>query len=51
MARSVIGVLEARGFTVSGQVRARIRSCTDLGVLEAWVPKAVAVQAPEDLFD
>lgn len=49
-ARSVIAVLVARGFAVSDEVRQRVESCDDLEILEAWVPKAVAVDRPEDLF-
>ncbi|GAA0995190.1 hypothetical protein [Nocardiopsis tropica] len=51
VARSVIGFLVARGFTVSDEVRERIESCSDLDVLESWVTKAVSVQSPEQLFD
>ncbi|NYH52507.1 hypothetical protein HNR06_002096 [Nocardiopsis arvandica] len=51
VAHSVVAVLTARGLTVSDQVRRRIESCTDLETLEAWVPKAVTVDRPEDLFD
>ncbi|MFE9245460.1 hypothetical protein [Nocardiopsis sp. NPDC006938] len=50
-ARSVVSVLEARGFTVSDEVRERVGRCTDLGTLEKWVPAAVTVDRPEDLFD
>ncbi|MEU3020381.1 hypothetical protein ABZ635_23640 [Nocardiopsis sp. NPDC007018] len=50
-ARSVVSVLEARGFTVSDEIRERVRRCTDLGTLEKWVPAAVTVDRPEDLFD
>lgn len=51
VARSVISVLEARGFDVTGKIRERIESCTDLETLEKWVPAAVTVDRPEDLFD
>ena len=50
VAESVIAVLEARGFTASDEVRRRIHSCTDLQTLKKWVPKAVTVDRPEDLF-
>ncbi|PDP89268.1 hypothetical protein CQJ94_02395 [Glycomyces fuscus] len=50
VARSVVAVLRARGFTVSDEVRRRIESCDDLETLEAWVPRAVTVARPEDLF-
>ena len=51
VARSVIAVLTARGFAVSDEVRHRIESCTDLDVLDGWIPKAVTVHSPEQLFD
>lgn len=50
VARSVISVLRARGFILSDEVRQRVESCDDLETLEAWVPKAVAVDSPEELF-
>lgn len=50
-ARNVIAVLQARGFAVSDDERSRITSCTDLATLEKWVPKAVTVERPADLFD
>jgi hypothetical protein len=50
VARSVVAVLRARGFTVSDEIRRRIESGDDLETLEAWVPKAAAVARPEDLF-
>ncbi|MBQ1080413.1 hypothetical protein [Nocardiopsis sp. B62] len=50
-ARSVVSVLEARGFSISDEVRERIEACADLATLEKWVPSAVTVDRPEDLFD
>ncbi|RKS06151.1 hypothetical protein DFP74_1775 [Nocardiopsis sp. Huas11] len=50
-ARNVIAVLQARGFAVSDEERSRITSCTDLATLEKWVPKAVTIERPADLFD
>ena len=49
--KSVISILQTRGFTLSAEVRERIESCTDLPTLEQWVPAAVKVDRPEDLFD
>ncbi|MFD6951857.1 hypothetical protein A6A08_15520 [Nocardiopsis sp. TSRI0078] len=51
LSHSVIAVLQARGLTVSDEVRRRIESCTDLETLKTWVPRAVTVERPEHLFD
>lgn len=50
VADSVIAALETRGFIVSDEVRLRINSRTDLHPLKKWIPKAVTVDRPEDLF-
>ncbi|MBR8740243.1 hypothetical protein [Nocardiopsis sp. MG754419] len=50
-AKNVISVLEARGFDLSATTRERITSCADLATLERWIPGAVRVERPEDLFD
>jgi hypothetical protein len=49
-AHAVLAVLEARRLAVSAEVRERIMACTDLGVLEAWIRRAVTVASVEDLF-
>lgn len=50
-AKNVISFLEARGLSVTPAVRERIESCTDLEILEQWVPAAAKVERPEELFD
>ncbi|MEO3791448.1 hypothetical protein ABGB14_14690 [Nonomuraea sp. B10E15] len=49
-ATSVLLVLEARGFDVPEDARARIISCTDLAQLEAWLERAATTQTLQDLF-
>mgnify|MGYP001168676829 CR=1 FL=1 len=49
--KNVISILQTRGFILSAEVRERIESCADLPTLEQWVPAAVKVDRPEDLFD
>lgn len=51
VARSVIAVLETRGFTPSSEVRERVEACTDLQTLDQWLRVAMKVDRPEDLFD
>jgi len=49
-ARAILAVLEARALTVSAEQRDRITACTDLGILEGWIRRAVTVASVEDLF-
>ena len=51
VARSVIAVLETRGFAPSSEVRERVEACTDLQTLDQWLRAAMKVDRPEDLFD
>ena len=51
LAKSVLSVLAARGFEVDKSTRERILSCKDVDTLEEWVPRAVKIENPEDLFD
>jgi hypothetical protein len=50
-AEAVLRVLGARGLSVSDAVAARVRGCTDVAVLDAWIERAVRVETAEKLFD
>ncbi|MFG3439467.1 hypothetical protein ACGF0J_19685 [Nonomuraea sp. NPDC047897] len=49
-ARSVLLVLEARGFDVPDDIRARIAACADLTQLQTWLTRAATAQTLQDLF-
>lgn len=51
VARSVIAILETRGFTPTTELRERVEACTDLQTLDHWLRAALRVDRPEDLFD
>ena len=46
----ILKVLDARGIAVDGDSRARIESCGDSDVLDAWLDRAVIVAKASDLF-
>jgi hypothetical protein len=48
-ARSVLGVLEARGLPVPDEIREKILACTDLDELDIWLRRAVTVTTAEDI--
>ena len=48
---SVLTVLEARGLSVSAEVRSRIEGCQDLDVLQHWLTRAVAVASADQIFE
>ena len=48
---SVLTVLEARGVSVSAEVRSRIEGCQDLDVLQHWLTRAVAVASVDQIFE
>jgi hypothetical protein len=50
-AEAVLRVLRTRGLSVDETTAQRIRSCTDLALLDSWVERAVRIQAADDLFD
>ncbi len=50
-AASILLVLDARCLQVSDAERERITSCTDQATLEAWIRRAVTVQATSQLFE
>ncbi|UFS96964.1 hypothetical protein [Nocardia huaxiensis] len=49
--RTLLLVLEARGFDVPHTIRDRIENCTDVDQLEVWTQRAVVTTAVTDLFD
>ncbi|AXK87413.1 hypothetical protein IU443_19765 [Nocardia farcinica] len=49
-AKSVLTVLDARGITVSDQVRETILSCRDLDQLQKWLRRALEVGRAEELL-
>ncbi|MDX3247307.1 hypothetical protein [Streptomyces sp. ME18-1-4] len=49
-AKGVLRVLEVRGVPISDDVRERITSCTEIGLLDDWLERAGTVEHAEDLF-
>jgi hypothetical protein len=49
-AAMLLRVLAARGFEVPDDVRERVRSCTDIGQLEAWGDRAVTAKSLDEIF-
>ncbi|MFF4243987.1 hypothetical protein ACFYY2_05895 [Streptomyces sp. NPDC001822] len=49
-AEAVVQVLEQRGITVSGEISARIRECTDPGALDRYLTLALSASSATDLF-
>jgi len=49
-ARGILRVLEARGISVSEDIRRRVTTCTDLDLLDTWATRAVTVEHAEELF-
>lgn len=49
-ARGILRVLEARGISVSEDIRERVTTCTDLDLLDTWATRAVTVERAEELF-
>jgi len=48
---SVLDVLEARGLSVSDEVRQRVQSTTDLEQLRHWIRRAAVIIGADELFD
>ncbi|MET9486801.1 hypothetical protein [Nocardia sp. NPDC006630] len=44
-------ILDARGFVVSAEVRARIEGCTDVDQLEVWARRAVTAADVAEIFE
>ncbi|MGC9378394.1 hypothetical protein [Streptomyces sp. MH13] len=49
-AKGVLRVLEVRGLVITDAVRERIRTCSDLTLLNDWLDRAGTVERAEDLF-
>ncbi|GIH71289.1 hypothetical protein [Sphaerimonospora thailandensis] len=49
-ARTVLTVLQVRGIPVSEADRTRIKTCTDLDLLDEWARRAVTATSTADLF-
>jgi hypothetical protein len=49
-AGAILLVLERRGVHVSAEHRERIRACSDLGTLEAWLGRAVTAESIDEVF-
>lgn len=49
-AAALFAVLDARGFAVTDDQRARILACLDVVELERWVRRAVTATSMDDLF-
>jgi hypothetical protein len=49
-AKAIMTVLDARGFTLSEDVRARIAGCTDLDQLDTWLRRVGSITNVNDLF-
>jgi hypothetical protein len=47
---AVLTVLGTRGIEIPESARARIRACTDVQEIEAWLKKAVVVETVDELF-
>ncbi|WP_433183145.1 hypothetical protein [Actinoallomurus sp. CA-150999] len=47
---AVLTVLESRGIEVPESARVRVRACTDLQEIDAWLKKAGVVQTVDELF-
>jgi hypothetical protein len=50
-ASAILAVLEARQKAVSTEEREKIEGCTDLGVLDRWLRRAVTLHDTRELFD
>jgi hypothetical protein len=49
-AEGLLRVLGARGISVDDVAAQRIRSCTDIALLDSWLERAVSVRTAEELF-
>jgi predicted transposase YdaD len=50
-AAAVLEVLDARGFDVPDDVRARIAACSDVRQLKMWIRRAATVRMLDELFN
>ncbi|MEV1248519.1 hypothetical protein ACIBO2_06445 [Nonomuraea sp. NPDC050022] len=49
-AKMLLLILDRRGITLSEEARERIRTCTDIAVLESWADRAFTVTTADELF-
>ncbi len=49
-AKSILAILEERGFTVAPETERRIRECADLDLLGVWLRRALRVASVEEVF-
>jgi hypothetical protein len=49
-AEALLHVLGARGISVDDVAAQRIRSCTDIALLDSWLERAVSVRTADELF-
>lgn len=50
-AEAVIAILRLRGIVSCNDIRDRIRACTDLDQLDAWIARAITIDKVDELFD
>ncbi len=48
---AVLTILEARGIPVSEEVRAKIKACTDAGLLGRWIARAATAGTAAEVVD
>jgi predicted transposase YdaD len=48
---AVLAVLEARQKVLTAEQRAKVETCTDLAVLDAWLRKAATLNDTRELFE
>src|SRR5690606_19016826 len=51
MATSLLEILDARGFSVTDDMRESVQSSTDLDQLRLWIRRAAVIQSADELFD
>ncbi|WP_433511401.1 hypothetical protein ACQP2T_47440 [Nonomuraea sp. CA-143628] len=49
-AKMLLLILNDRGITISEEARERIRTCTDVAVLESWAHQALTITSADELF-
>jgi hypothetical protein len=50
-AEALLRVLRGRGFVLSEESALRIRECSDITQLDAWLDRALSVKSSDELFD
>jgi predicted deacylase len=49
-AEAVLAILAARGIPVDSATQARIAACTDLALLDRWIPRAATAASAEEVI-